>query len=220
MKTSLFSRLSNLQSAFLIAIIVHAIPAVIWQFTQNSHSQEWNEGFDQKNLIAVDLGSFSLGGKKGGQPKSEKSDLKKSSINSATKFASTTTNETSANSSLSSSSSSSEIASGNGNGSGNGSGAGTGEGLGNGTGFSGAIQNYQEPQYPRAAIKRNLEGTIKVKINVSANGQLKSFEILQSSGHEILDNAATSAIRQWTFKPHPKNSDYFVLKTIIFSLKN
>lgn len=225
MKNMIFSRLSNTQSAFLIAIILHAVPALIWQFSTNSQSIQWNEGFEQKNLIAVDLGSFSLGGKKGGNGGNTKNETHKKSMSSNTTTSSSatkslpTTDSSLQTSTDQTSNGQTSNSSGGGN-SGTGNGTGTGEGIGNGIGFNGAIQNYQEPQYPRAAIKRNLEGTIKVKINVQASGQLKNFEILQSSGHSILDNAATSAIMQWTFKPHPKNVDYFVLKTIIFSLKN
>ena len=215
MKNLILIRLNNTKSAFILAILVHAIPALIWQLTSHSNSVEWSEGLEQKNLISVDLGGFSMGNKKAanGGKKQNSSTTSSSSKTTSTNSTTTTTNESTEQNTNSGSNN-------NGSGVGSGIGNGSGEGLGNGTGFNGAIQNYQEPQYPRAAIKRNLEGTLKVKINVLANGQLKNFDILQSSGHSILDNAAISAIQQWTFKPHPKNIDYFVLKTIIFSLKN
>lgn len=217
MKNLILIRLNNTKSAFILAILVHAIPALIWQLTSHSNSVEWSEGLEQKNLISVDLGGFSMGNKKTGNGgrKQNSSLTSASSTNSSTATTSTTTTNNE-----STEQNTNSVGNNNSAGIGNGIGNGSGEGLGNGTGFNGAIQNYQEPQYPRAAIKRNLEGTIKVKINVLANGQLKNFDILQSSGHSILDNAAISAIQQWTFKPHPKNIDYFVLKTIIFSLKN
>lgn len=212
MKNLILIRLNNTKSAFILAILVHAIPALIWQLTSHSNSVEWSEGLEQKNLISVDLGGFSMGNKKAGNG-GKKQNSSTTSSSSTTTSTTTTTNESTEQNTNS-------VGNNNSAGIGNGIGNGSGEGLGNGTGFNGAIQNYQEPQYPRAAIKRNLEGTIKVKINVLANGQLKNFDILQSSGHSILDNAAISAIQQWSFKPHPKNVDYFVLKTIIFSLKN
>jgi len=223
MKNMIFPRFSNTQSAFLIAIILHAVPALIWQFSTNSQSIQWNEGFEQKNLIAVDLGSFSSAGKKGGNGGNAKNEDQRKMTNSPNATSAVSTKTLSTSDSLlptSNDHTAHGTASSSNGGSNTGAGNGLEEGIGNGTGFNGAIQNYQEPQYPRAAIKRNLEGTIKIKINVLGSGQLKNFEILQSSGHSILDNAATSAILQWTFKPHPKNTDYFVLKTIIFSLKN
>lgn len=103
----------------------------------------------------------------------------------------------------------------------------TGEGLGTGYGsasnsegvFQGAVANYTEPTYPPIAIKRNLQGTAIIKINLHSSGEMQSYEILQSTGHSVLDNAVIDAIKKWKFKAHPKGVAYYVKKTVVFVLK-
>ncbi|MBD3610046.1 MAG: energy transducer TonB [Gammaproteobacteria bacterium] len=48
--------------------------------------------------------------------------------------------------------------------------------------------------YPRAARKRNWQGKVILALNIHANGQITDLQIARSSGYEILDNAAISAI--------------------------
>ena len=58
------------------------------------------------------------------------------------------------------------------------------------------------PEYPREARDRGLtgRGVVIVKVDPRA-GYVTSASILKSTGHEILDNAALRAFRQWRFKP-------------------
>lgn len=44
-------------------------------------------------------------------------------------------------------------------------------------------------RYPRAAQRARLEGDVRVKVLVDGTGALKSFDLLESSGHRILDKA-------------------------------
>jgi TonB family protein len=97
--------------------------------------------------------------------------------------------------------------------------AGNQSGSGSGTrdSFSSSIQNYSEPVYPRLAIKRGLQGSIKVKIEVGPDGVPSQVLILKTSGHKILDESALSAVKKWVFIKKP-NASYFVEKTIVFEL--
>ena len=107
----------------------------------------------------------------------------------------------------------------NGNGSGPGSGTGTGSGDGSGTyDFGNSAVSYKEPTYPRLAIKRELQGSVRIRVKVSPEGKPTNTEILKSSGHELLDKAALEAVPFWQFQP--KSLPYFVEKTIVFQLKN
>lgn len=102
-------------------------------------------------------------------------------------------------------------------------GAGTGNGAGSGNGsanydFNTSAVSYKDPAYPRLAIKRELQGSVTVRVSVSAEGKPSNVEILKSSGHELLDRAATDAISEWKFLP--RSAPYFVEKNITFQLKN
>lgn len=103
---------------------------------------------------------------------------------------------------------------------GTGSGSGSGEASGNGSGisFGDAVTSFKEPAYPRLALRRGIEGSLKIKIVVSPEGVPREIIVLTSSGHEILDKAAIDAVRVWKFIPQAK--PYFVLKTIVFQIKN
>lgn len=84
--------------------------------------------------------------------------------------------------------------------------------------FEASAVSYKNPTYPRLAIKRELEGAVRLRIQVSSEGIPEKTEILKSSGHDILDRAALDSIPNWRFQKKP--STYFVEKNILFQLKD
>jgi protein TonB len=46
-----------------------------------------------------------------------------------------------------------------------------------------------------------MEGKVLLKVFVSREGGVLNIEISQSSGYEILDNAALEAVKNWRFVP-------------------
>lgn len=85
--------------------------------------------------------------------------------------------------------------------------------------FNHTIQSYVEPIYPRIALKRGIEGVVKVKIGISADGVPSQIFVIKTSGHKILDDAVMEAIRKWTFTKK-NNLTYFVEKTIVFEIRS
>jgi protein TonB len=58
------------------------------------------------------------------------------------------------------------------------------------------------PQYPYEARSRHVTGSGVIVAQVdAASGNVTSASVSQSTGSSILDNAATSAFRQWRFRP-------------------
>ena len=53
------------------------------------------------------------------------------------------------------------------------------------------------PAYPREAEVARLEGTTLVKVKIATDGTPERVEVTKSSGHQLLDEAAISAIRKW-----------------------
>ena len=49
------------------------------------------------------------------------------------------------------------------------------------------IERYKN--YPRAAQRARLEGDVRVKVLVDAGGKVQSYDLIESSGHRILDRA-------------------------------
>lgn len=64
-----------------------------------------------------------------------------------------------------------------------------------------AYLNNQPPRYPNIARQRGYEGMVILRVQVLANGNPSDIEIIESSGHRILDEAAYNAVEKWKFKP-------------------
>ena len=50
--------------------------------------------------------------------------------------------------------------------------------------------------YPEAAVKQFLEGTAIVDLSVATDGSLKGLQLVRSSGHKLLDDAATATLER------------------------
>lgn len=58
------------------------------------------------------------------------------------------------------------------------------------------------PEYPFVARKFDWEGLVRISVNVAASGQPEQVDVLHSSGHKALDQAALATIRdKWLFQP-------------------
>jgi protein TonB len=61
------------------------------------------------------------------------------------------------------------------------------------------------PVYPIEAQLHNEHGLVVVVIHVAANGVASGVDVQQSSGVDILDQAAVAAVRKWRFRPAIKD---------------
>lgn len=64
-----------------------------------------------------------------------------------------------------------------------------------------AYLNNPRPNYPAAARRRGDQGTVYVRVLVTANGHAGSVGLEKSSGHPSLDEAALTAVKSWRFVP-------------------
>jgi protein TonB len=62
----------------------------------------------------------------------------------------------------------------------------------------------QKPLYPREAKEKGFEGEVLLKVMVLSNGRVGGIELKRSSGHEVLDHSAMSAVKKWKFIPAKK----------------
>ena len=58
-----------------------------------------------------------------------------------------------------------------------------------------------KPLYPQEARKKGVQGEVVLKVEVLSSGLVGQVEVKTSSGHEILDRSALSAVKQWKFFP-------------------
>lgn len=82
--------------------------------------------------------------------------------------------------------------------------------------------NNPRPAYPMVARRMGWEGRVVLNVEVLAEGDCGAASVFQSSGHEVLDNAALRTVQGWRFVPasragHPVTQWFRV--PIQFSLK-
>lgn len=80
-----------------------------------------------------------------------------------------------------------------------------------------------ETVYPIEAQKQGIEGKVVLKVFVSEKGEVPNIEIVESSGHDSLDQAAIDSVKRWIFIPADVNgkkcaSDTEI--TVVFMLKS
>lgn len=83
--------------------------------------------------------------------------------------------------------------------------------------------NNPLPHYPRLSKRAGEEGTVVLKVRVSAAGEAKQVELHTSSGYKRLDKAALEAVKNWQFSPAQQGSvniESTVLVPVKFVLQN
>lgn len=78
------------------------------------------------------------------------------------------------------------------------------------------------PEYPPVARRRGYEGTVVLDVLVDREGRVRDLSVSQSSGHGVLDRAATKAVRGWLFEPATAGDekvDMWVKVPLTFRLK-
>lgn len=57
------------------------------------------------------------------------------------------------------------------------------------------------PRYPRLSRRKGQQGTSIFRVRVSDKGVVSEVRLFESSGYQLLDKAAMSAIKKWEFEP-------------------
>ncbi len=79
------------------------------------------------------------------------------------------------------------------------------------------------PVYPRLARKRGIEGQVIIRVEIGRDGGIEALQLEQSSGSDLLDQAARSAVQRWQFMPAKVNGQTvasYVRVPIDFVLEN
>jgi protein TonB len=67
--------------------------------------------------------------------------------------------------------------------------------------YRAAYLNNPQPGYPLAARRMGWQGKVVIEVEVLADGSPGEVIVQQSSGREVLDDAALRAVRGWRFVP-------------------
>jgi periplasmic protein TonB len=61
------------------------------------------------------------------------------------------------------------------------------------------------PHYPPAARHSLQQGVVQLRVLVGEDGRARDIELLRSSGHTLLDEAARQCVREALFRPYLLN---------------
>jgi protein TonB len=78
------------------------------------------------------------------------------------------------------------------------------------------------PKYPAVARRRGFQGNVVLEVLVGPVGNVIELHVLSSSGYPILDRAAKSSVKNWTFEPGMRGQqkvEMWVRVPIRFELK-
>lgn len=71
-----------------------------------------------------------------------------------------------------------------------------------------APDGFTKPSYPAIALRYRLEGVVKARVEILEDGSIGNVQIVQSSGHSVLDNCVVQTInRYWKFIPAQDNNN-------------
>lgn len=67
------------------------------------------------------------------------------------------------------------------------------------------LHQNRPPRFPDIARQNGWQGTVLLKLAISASGRVTHVEVMESSGYAVLDAEAASAVRIWTGEPAQRN---------------
>jgi protein TonB len=88
--------------------------------------------------------------------------------------------------------------------------------------FRAAYLRNPEPAYPNASRRLGEQGTVQLRVLVSADGHAARVDLHRSSGFARLDEAAAAAVREWRFVPARRRTtpvEAQVIVPIVFRLE-
>ncbi len=69
----------------------------------------------------------------------------------------------------------------------------------------------QPPEYPQSAVSHGEQGKVLLSIHVLPDGRTDFVSVTQSSGYDVLDQAAQDAVMKWRFQPASNNGQPVVM---------
>lgn len=81
--------------------------------------------------------------------------------------------------------------------------------------FGAAYLDNPKPGYPLMAKRRGLEGIVRLDVRVSSDGLPLSVRIKEGSGHEVLDDAAVTAVSHWRFVPARRGAESIEASVVV-----
>lgn len=69
----------------------------------------------------------------------------------------------------------------------------------------GEIIHATQPVYPRKAMRRGVEGSVRLAFTITPAGKVTDIEVVESQPRGTFDRAAENAVASWTYRPFIEN---------------
>ncbi len=69
--------------------------------------------------------------------------------------------------------------------------------------------------YPKDAIKRHVEGFVRVEYDVTVDGTVVNAHVVESSPSGVFDAAALTAVRGWQFRPAVRKGKIVAMQNLV-----
>ena len=63
------------------------------------------------------------------------------------------------------------------------------------------VVSYTEPRYPESARVRQIEGVVRLEVEILEDASVGEIRVIESSGSRLLDDSAVASVRKWHFAP-------------------
>jgi len=63
------------------------------------------------------------------------------------------------------------------------------------------------PEYPRSALRKEIEGWVDLRLTISPDGKVEDIEIVAAEPRRVFERAAIRAATRWEFEP-PSRSGF------------
>jgi protein TonB len=77
----------------------------------------------------------------------------------------------------------------------------------------GNIIHKVNPEYPRAAKAKHIQGEVVMKMTITVKGDVENLHVVQ--GDPLLAEAALDAVKKWKYKPFMLNGQPVPIDTVV-----
>jgi periplasmic protein TonB len=82
-----------------------------------------------------------------------------------------------------------------------------------------AAQIIGQQEYPRSAQVRGAEGTVRIRVQVAADGSVLGTELIQKSEHDVLNREALKTIQRAAPFPAPPGGARTIIVPLVWKLE-
>lgn len=86
-------------------------------------------------------------------------------------------------------------------------------------------QGFKSPDYPQAAIRREIEGWVDIRFDVNPLGRVENLQVVAAQPEGVFEKSVLQAAQHWRYQPRMNANgeadySYGMTKRLVFELEN